>query len=212
MAKKEIILVRHGETMENIREVFRGRMDVELNEAGKQQAELLSPYLGSLNTDVIYSSPLKRALQTAKIIARPHHRRVHVLKELVDFHHGEWEGLTNKQVQASYPELYRRWIKTPQLVKMPQGERLSQVRKRMHHAIKKAIKYNRSILVSHRVPLKVLICALLNLSNSHFWNIKIDLAGVTTFQYDTGSKRFILVKHNDISHLRTIQKKVLADF
>jgi broad specificity phosphatase PhoE len=212
MDKKEIILVRHGETMENIREVFRGRLDVELNETGKQQAELLSPYLGRLNTDVIYSSTLKRALQTARIIARPHHRRVHVLKELVDFHYGEWEGLTSQQVRASYPELYRRWIKTPHLVKMPQGERLSQVRERMHHAIKKAIKYNRSILVSHRVPLKVLICTLLNLPNSHFWNIKIDLAGVTTFQYDTGSKRFILVKHNDISHLRPIQKKVLADF
>ena len=212
MAGKEIILVRHGETTENVKEIFRGRSDVELNETGKQQAELLSTYLGRLNTDVIYSSPLKRALQTAQIIARPHGRPIQIVNGSIDFDYGEWEGLTRQQVQASYPELYLKWVNTPQLVKMPKGERLSQVRERMHHVIKKAIKYNRSILVSHRVPLKVLICALLELPNSHFWNIKMDLAGVTTFQYDTGSKRFILVKHNDVSHLRQLPKKELADF
>ena len=61
----EIILVRHGETMWNVAEIFRGRIDIELNETGIKQAELLAEYLSNVKIDAIYSSPLKRALKTA---------------------------------------------------------------------------------------------------------------------------------------------------
>ncbi|MCK5224253.1 histidine phosphatase family protein, partial [Candidatus Calescamantes bacterium] len=64
--------------------------------------------------------------------------------------------------------------------------------------------------VSHRVVNKVLICSLLGLDNSHFWNIKQDVGGITTFNYVDG--RFILTKHNDISHLKELQRSVLDDF
>ena len=66
------------------------------------------------------------------------------------------------------------------------------------------------VLVSHRVVNKVLICALLGLDNSHFWNIKQDTGGTTTFAYQKG--RFILTKHNDTSYLRPLQEAPLSDF
>ncbi|GAJ10056.1 unnamed protein product, partial [marine sediment metagenome] len=56
-----IILARHGETEWNVKEIFRGRIDIELNETGIKQAELLAEYLIDLKIDAIYSSPLKRA-------------------------------------------------------------------------------------------------------------------------------------------------------
>jgi len=65
----EIILARHGETEWNVEEVFRGRIDVELNETGLKQAELLGEYLSKLKIEKVYSSPLKRALRTAHGIA-----------------------------------------------------------------------------------------------------------------------------------------------
>ena len=68
MAK--LILARHGETMWNAEKVFRGRADVSLNEIGTRQAELLGKYLGNWSLEAIYSSPVKRALDTASIIAR----------------------------------------------------------------------------------------------------------------------------------------------
>lgn len=212
MPRKEIILVRHGETAENAREIFRGRLDVELNQTGRRQAQLLSAHLKALKVESIYSSPLKRALQTARCIARPHHLDVRLVQELVDFSYGNWEGLTQEQAKRNHPELYDRWIRSPQRVKMPCGERLSQVKRRASQAINKVLNHDRCILVSHRVPLKVLICGLLELPNSHFWNIRIDLAGITTFEYDPASNRFILTKHNDTSHLKSIRKEVLADF
>jgi probable phosphoglycerate mutase len=61
----EIILARHGQTEWNVEEVFRGRIDVELNQTGLKQAELLAKYLSGQKIEAVYSSPLKRALKTA---------------------------------------------------------------------------------------------------------------------------------------------------
>ena len=69
---------------------------------------------------------------------------------------------------------------------------------------------NTVILVSHRVVNKVLICTLLGLDNSHFWNIRQDTCGITTFSYRNG--RFILVEHNNTSFLKPLNSPESADF
>jgi len=66
------------------------------------------------------------------------------------------------------------------------------------------------VLVSHRVVIKVLICALLGLDNSHFWGIKQDTCAITNFTYERG--RFILTRHNDTSYLKPIHRATLNDF
>ena len=65
-----ILLIRHGETDWNAEKIFRGRADIELNESGIKQAELLAQYLADEKIVAVYSSPLKRALKTAEIIVR----------------------------------------------------------------------------------------------------------------------------------------------
>jgi len=208
----EIILVRHGETEWNVAEVFRGRIDIELNETGIKQAELLAEYLKDMSIVAIYSSPLKRAVKTAEIIASYHNFNVEIASGLIDFDFGEWQGLSHQEVKDKYRELYAEWIKNPRRVKMPGGESLNDVRRRAVAVVDNAItKYEGTVvLVSHRVVNKVLICALLGLDNSHFWNIRQDTCGTTTFAYEKG--RFILVSHNNTSYLEPIQKAPLADF
>jgi broad specificity phosphatase PhoE len=95
---------------------------------------------------------------------------------------------------------------------MPGGESLEDVRKRAIEVVNDVLpKYQGSILlVSHRVVNKVLICSLLGLDNSHFWNINLDVGGITIFNYVDG--RFVLTRHNDTSHLKELQKSVLDDF
>ncbi|MBA7507245.1 Phosphoserine phosphatase 1 [subsurface metagenome] len=208
----EIILARHGETDWNVEEVFRGRIDVELNETGIKQAELLAEYLSDLKIDTIYSSPLKRALKTAEIIAGYHKLNVEIAPGLIDLDYGKWQGLPHQEVKDKYKELYAEWINSPDKVKMPAGESLDDVRKRAIGVVDKVIaKYDGTVvLVSHRVVNKVLICALLGLDNSHFWHIKQDTGGISTFTHENG--RFILTKHNDTSFLKPIQKAPLSDF
>jgi len=208
----KIILVRHGETEWNVGEVFRGRIDVELNETGIREAELLAKYLSDSRITAIYSSPLKRALRTAEIIASHHDVKVEIAPELIDCDFGEWQGLSLQTVADRYKQLYAKWVKNPHLVKMPAGESLDDVRRRAVRLVDSLLaKYEGTIvLVSHRVVNKVLICALLALDGSHFWNIKVDTAGITIFTYEDG--KFVLIKHNDTSFLKPIQKVPLNDF
>ncbi|MBA7664053.1 Phosphoserine phosphatase 1 [subsurface metagenome] len=208
----EILLVRHGETEWNVKKVFRGRIDVELNETGLKQAELLAKYLSGVNIAAIHSSPVKRALTTAETIAGYHKLKVVITPGLIDLNFGEWQGLSHQEVRDTYTELYAEWIKHPDRVKIPAGESLDEVRKRTMDVVDGLIaKYEGSVvLVSHRVVNKVLICALLGLDNSHFWNIQQDNCGITIFTYENG--RFILTKHNDTSYLKPVSELPLSDF
>ena len=208
----EVILARHGETKWNVEEVYRGRIDINLDEAGVKQAELLGEYLSSLELDAIYSSPLRRALDTANLIAQYQEAGVQASNGLIDLDYGEWQGLPEREVKRLYQALHNEWLANPDRVRMPGGESLAEVRERAVSVIDDVIsKYEGSVLlVSHRVVNKVLIYSLLGLSNAHFWNIKQDVGGITTFIY--GGGRFVLTRHNDTSYLKGMRKNVLRDF
>ncbi len=209
----ELILVRHGETDWNKSEIFRGRADVALNETGLKQAELLGKYLSAEKIDVIYSSPLKRALKTAQAIARYQKLRVNHSDSLIDFDYGEWQGLTLEEVKERDDVLYQDWLDTPEQLRVPGGESLESVTRRAMPFIEDAVRRCREgkiALVSHRVVLKVIICALLCLDNSHFWNVKIDNGAITRFQIE--GKRTILTSHNETSYLKNLEYAKLADF
>jgi broad specificity phosphatase PhoE len=207
-----IILARHGETGWNVEEIFRGRIDVELNETGLKQAELLAEYLSNIKISAIYSSPLKRALKTAESIASHHKLDVEIAPDLIDFNYGEWQGLPHQEVKDRYNELYAEWMGNPHLIRMPNGESLNDVRDRAMGVVSDVIASYEGIvvLISHRVVNKVLICALLGLGNSNFWNIRQDTCGITTFIYEDG--RFILAEHNNTSYLKPLYKAPLSDF
>jgi len=206
----EIILVRHGETEWNVQEIFRGRLDIELNETGIKQAKLLGESLSKIKIEAIYSSPLKRALETAEAIAS--HHDIKIAPGLIDFDFGKWQGLPHQEIKDRYKELYTEWLNSPDKVTMPEGESLNDVRKRALNVVDEVIAKHEGtvILVSHRVVNKVLICALLGLDNSHFWNIRLDTCGITAFTYE--NERFILARHNDTSFLKPLHKATLSDF
>jgi broad specificity phosphatase PhoE len=208
----KLILARHGETVWNVEKIYRGRTDVNLDEVGIRQAELLGKYLNNWELEAIYSSPLKRALDTANIIACYQKISVHVAEGLIDFDYGEWQSLPEQEAKRLYPSLHNEWHNNPHKVKMPGGESLEAVRGRAIEVVHDVLsKYQGGVvLVSHRVVNKVLICSLLGLDNSYFWNIKQDVGGITVFDYVDG--RFVLTRHNDTSHLKELQKPVLDDF
>jgi len=211
-AMTKLILARHGETVWNVDKIYRGRADVNLDEVGIKQAELLGKYLSNWELEAIYSSPLRRALDTANIIARYQKIGVHIVEGLIDFNYGEWQALPEQEAKRLYPTLHNEWHNNPHKVIMPGGESLEDVRRRAIEVVNDVLsKYQGGVvLVSHRVVNKVLICSLLGLDNSYFWNIKQDVGGITIFNYVDG--RFVLTRHNDTSHLRELQKSVLDDF
>jgi phosphoserine phosphatase len=208
----DIILARHGETEWNVSEVFRGRADIDLNETGRKQAKLLGEYLSGTVVKAVYSSPLKRALNTAKAIAGHHHLGVEVTPHLNDLNFGEWEGLQVEEVKQKYPRPFELWAIRPEKVRLPGGETLDEVRERAMKVVNGATVSHTGnvVLVTHRVVIKILICALLGLDNSHFWNVMVDTCGLTTFRYER--KKYLLVRHNDISFLKPLKAVPLKDF
>jgi len=208
----EIILVRHGQTAWNVAEVFRGRLDIELDETGLKQAELLAEYLSHRKLEDVYSSPLRRAVQTAEAVARHHGLTIEISPRLNDIDFGEWQGLSREEVITKYSELYSAWMTTPHRVRMPSGENLDEVRQRVVALVNEVVEKHEAAvaLVSHRVVNKVLICALLGLDNSHFWDIRLDTCGVTTFDFTDG--RFVLAEHNNTSFLEPLKQARPSDF
>lgn len=208
----EIILVRHGETTLNAAGIFRGTIDVGLNKTGFKQAALLGEYLRDTKIVAVYSSPLKRAIMTAEAIAGFHRLPVETLSGLIDLNFGEWQGLSRQEVKGKYSELYDEWLNRPDSVQMPGGENLKDIRKRAAEAMNRAVAAHQGtvVLSSHRVVHKVLICYLLGLDNSHFWNIALDTCGISIFTVE--NDRFILTRHNDISFLKPLSFTKLGDF
>jgi phosphoserine phosphatase len=204
-----IYLVRHGTTEWNQKEVFRGRIDCKLNETGVAEARALAEYFREIPIDSIYSSPLSRALETAKAVAVPKGLKVILEAAFNDIDFGDWQGLPLKEVKEKYPDLYHLWQERPEDITFPGGENLTWVRARAQEGLGRVVQVNpgkTALIVSHRVVTKVLICALLGLDNSYFWSIKQDTAAVNSFEYM--GKTFITSLINDTCHLRSIHFNV----
>ncbi|HMI28342.1 MAG TPA: histidine phosphatase family protein [Gaiellaceae bacterium] len=103
-----LLLVRHGETDWNRDGRWQGHSDTQLNDAGRAQARRVAGELGDV--DVIYSSDLARARETAKIIAAQlGDIEVNVDNRLRERSFGAWEGRTGPEIEADFAEQHARW-------------------------------------------------------------------------------------------------------
>jgi broad specificity phosphatase PhoE len=105
-----IVLVRHGETDWNRANRFQGRADPPLNDTGRGQARVLAAELGTESFAAAYTSPLRRAAETAVILAGA--LRVDAVPDgsLMEVDVGSWSGLTRTEVEARFPEGFARWL------------------------------------------------------------------------------------------------------
>lgn len=207
-----VLLIRHGQTQWNREQIFRGRADIPLSEAGLRQSEALATRLAGEVLAAIYSSPLKRACVTAEHLGPRCRSDPRVLESLTDISYGEWEGQHHQQVQQRYPELYAQWMAEPHLVRLPDGETLAEVRQRAVAALDHIIAKHPGdtvAVVSHRVVNKVLLCAALGLGDDAFWRIRQDTCCLNVMEHDgTGLSVCLL---NDTCHLGGLEKDA-ADF
>jgi broad specificity phosphatase PhoE len=206
-----IILVRHGQTGWNVGagagERFRGRVDLPLDDKGLAQARALAERLADCPIVAVYSSPLRRAVETARPTAQKLGLLVQPLPGIIDINYGDWQGLSPAEVANVYSDLYPRWLETPHRVKFPHGESLRQVRLRGMAALKEIAARHEGrtvLLVAHQVVNKVLVCAMLGLDNSHFWRIQQDNACINIFEHQDGIFTAVLI--NDTCHLRQRQR------
>lgn len=154
-----LVLIRHGETDWNVEGRYQGQADPPLNEKGLAQARLLAEEMSDVSLNALYTSPLRRALQTAQILATALGVPLHLEPRMMEIHQGDWQGRLRADIAARYPDLFRRWETEPWQVTPPGGEHLSQVQTRVYAAVDDMLaryRGQRIGLVAHRIPIALL--------------------------------------------------------
>ena len=196
-------LVRHGETDWNREQVFRGRLDVALNDRGRRQAQAAAERLAEVGPAGLYSSPLARARETAEAIAQRCSVECRVEEAFIDIDFGRWQGLTLREVQARFPEDYRTYREAPGRLQVPGGEPLGAVRERAVEAVRRLAEEFPDAavcVVSHRVVCKLVMAWALGLEEGAFWRLRQDTACINLFAYD--GRQPVVHSLNDTCHLR----------
>jgi len=198
-----LYLVRHGETESNRRGLALGQDDVPLNEHGLWQAERVGRALASEPLVAVYSSPLRRALDTAGAVAGHHGREVQVEEGLIEMDVGELDGLTFDEVRKRYPDLLEKWMSGPGPTQtMPGGERLVDVQERAWALVNElAARHGDEVIaaVSHNFVILSLLTRALGIELAQFRSLRHSVGAVSVL--DFSPKRVKLVRLNDTCHL-----------
>jgi broad specificity phosphatase PhoE len=163
------VLWRHGQTVWNAERRFQGQSDIPLDETGQAQAERAARLLAALHPDLIVSSDLSRAAQTAAPLAHLTGLEVTLDKDLRERSGGVWEGLTDTEIRTRYPVEHANW--TP-----PDGEPSALVAERVAGALhriadaasKPGFGAGLAVVVSHGAALRLGMSRLLGMPEELF--------------------------------------------
>lgn len=200
-----IILVRHGETEWNRLHRFQGRSDIPLNIKGYKQALSLAEALKEDEITAIYTSPLGRALETARHIGT-FHPATPLMKELgfIEMDLGDFEGMLAHRWAAEQREFREFWEKNPGTLAMPGGESLTDVQERavrtLERICKPYVSGNTLLICSHNFVIGSLLCFASKISLDDFRQVGQDTAALNVI-YKNGSDYEVTIV-NDCRHLR----------
>lgn len=198
-----IILARHGQTEWNLLGKTQGHGDSPLTEVGISQAHDIKRALKDVVIDVVYSSDLKRAYDTASIAVEGREVNIIPTTKLREMGFGDWEGKTIPEITKEYRDLYRDWRNIPDEIVFPNGESLKNIEDRVSSLIdeiKREHEGKTVLLVSHSIAMRVLLLHILKSPMSNLYGIKLDNCSISEFEIrDYG---IVVTKVNDTSHLR----------
>ena len=154
-----IVLIRHGETDWNIEGRYQGQADPPLNSRGVLQAQQLAVELRNSGLQILYTSPLQRAKQTAQILSDELGIPEMDEPRLMEIHQGDWQTRLRSEIETLYPEIFKKWETNPWQITPPGGEHLSEVQTRVTAAVDDILLRNthqKIGLVTHRIPIAMI--------------------------------------------------------
>jgi probable phosphoglycerate mutase len=155
-----VLLVRHGATTASAEDRFAGSSDVELSDLGRQQASRLGDRLARQRIDAAYCSDLRRAIDTAALVAARHGIAPQQVRDLREIDHGHWEGMVHHDVEQRYAAEYAAWSADPLTVAPPGGNTGLEVLTRALPAMRKIVTDHPGqtvLVVSHKATNRFLI-------------------------------------------------------
>lgn len=176
-----------------------------MSEAGRKQADSLGLSLKNTRIDAVYSSPLKRALITAEIIAKYQGLEVKITPAFKEMEVGELEGLSLLELGSNFSQYLVDWRDGNGSSKLPGGESLVDLVNRVWPAIQNIVshdKHDNVAIVSHYFVTVIIVCKALGLPLSHIQRIRVQPSSKTVL--DFGGKHPVLVSLGDTCHLREV--------
>lgn len=203
MLQTRIFLVRHGATILTAEDRFAGATDVPLSEEGRTQARRLAERLRHIPIAAVYTSPLGRTMETARILAEPHHLEIQQRAGLREISHGHWEKLTRQEVEEKFPAEAASWEEDPYTFAPEGGESGLAVTARALPDLIEIVRHHEGspvIVVSHKATIRLLLSSLLGFDPRRYRdNLDQDPAALNIVDFK-GPVRARLMLFNDTSH------------
>ena len=156
-----VVLIRHGQTDWNVEGRWQGQADPPLNDRGREQAHHAAQYQRRFGIAALYSSDLRRAMETAQIIGAEMRLPVIPQPRLREINLGKWQGMLSADIEAQYPDEFRRWHTLPLTARPPDGEDVPTLATRVLETVNEIIERHprqRVGIVAHELPIAVVLC------------------------------------------------------
>lgn len=203
MSATRVYLVRHGATQLTAENRFSGAVGVELSDEGRWQAARLGERLQNEGVTAIYSSPLSRTMDTARIIAGASAHSIETRDGLREISHGRWEGLTRAEVEERFIGEYDSWEADPFTFAPEGGESGVAVLARALPVMREIVTKHpgeRVLIVSHKATIRLLLSSLLGI-DARGYRDRLDQAPACVNVLDFKDPvRARLMLFNDTSH------------
>jgi alpha-ribazole phosphatase len=200
-----LLLLRHAETDWNRERRYQGWTDTDLSDVGRAQAEAAGRLLARQSLAAVWSSPLRRARETAAAIASAHGLVVKESAAFMEMGFGGWEGLTTAEVRTRFPGEHQIWRDTPHLAARAGGETLDEVRRRVLDGLEElrlAHDGQTVCLVAHGISARILILNALGLELDRLWSLEVSPTGISELEFRVDWTA--LHRMNTLAHLEGV--------
>lgn len=184
-----IYLLRHGETEENKNKYYYGKLNVELNETGKLQAEKAGEMLKGIKFDSIYISERKRTRETALLALGNKQHKFMEDSRINEINFGEFEGKNYKEIQEKYPLEYEEWNNNWQQFAPPGGESYQTFYLRVESFIKDLLEIDNEniLIVTHGGVVRSIYCYVLGGNLDFYWKFASRNGDISLIRHEYGN-------------------------
>lgn len=195
-----LVLARHGETVWHVQNRFAGRTDVALTEKGLAQGVQLAAWAHNAGLNAVWSSPLSRAVLTARPAADAAGLPLQVDERLLELDFGRGEGMIHAEMRKEFPDAYAAFLLDPVKHHLPGGEDPVHAAERGAAALRDIAQASdpnsRALVVAHNTLLRLVLCSLLGISLSRYRSIFPSFANGTMTEIEIKEKNVGLLSFN----------------
>lgn len=182
----EIYLIRHGESTGNHEKKYIGWTDIDLTKKGYSQCQELKKSLEKIEFDRVFSSDLKRSLQTAYTCIPI--SEIHVRSSLREINFGKFENMTYDEIRFKYPEEIDKWIEMGEKYHFPDGESSTDLYNRVIDEMKRIIEadYKRVLIFTHGGVIRSILSYFMYGNNNECWKFAVENCKINIIEHREG--------------------------